>query len=109
MILRAIFIVILLSMSICSYGRYTFYGNDIQLDHSISKVTKQDSLKVVYTENRLVIENLQKDNVLEIYNIMGVKVFTRRLKSGTNEYQISLPKGYYIIKIGEFTKKIAIK
>jgi hypothetical protein len=85
------------------------YGSEKQLDLNISQSITQDSLKVVITENRLIIENLTKDNILEIYNIMGAKVYTRRLKSGTNEYHISLPKGYYIIKIGKFTKKIAIK
>jgi hypothetical protein len=40
---------------------------------------------------------------------MGVKVYNRRVKAGTNQYILSLPKGYYIIKIGKLTRKIAIK
>lgn len=69
----------------------------------------QDKTKIKLTGNRLIIEDLPEDGVLEIYNIMGVKVFNRRVKAGTNQYILSLPKGYYIIKIGKFTRKIAIK
>ncbi len=109
MIFRTILTLVILFMSFCSYGNDIMYGSEKQLDLNISQSITQDSLKVVITENRLIIENLTKDNILEIYNIMGAKVYTRRIKSGTNEYNISLPKGYYIIKIGKFTKKIAIK
>ena len=108
MIFRTIFTLVILLMSINTYGNYYVYGSEIQSRQNSQSIS-QDSLKVVITENRLIVENLPKDNILEIYNIMGVKVFTRRLKSGTNEYHISLPRGYYIIKIGKFTKKIAIK
>lgn len=65
--------------------------------------------KIKVSENRLIIENLPKDGVLEIFSIVGVKVYTRKVKAGTNEYQIDLPKGYYIVRIGEFVKKILLK
>ena len=108
MIHRTILTLSILLMSLISYGNDYVYSSEKQLDH-IPSTMLQDSLKVVFTESRLIIENLPTDNILEIYNIMGAKVYTRRLKSGTNEYHIALPKGYYIIKIGKFTKKIAIK
>jgi hypothetical protein len=69
----------------------------------------RNKTKIKLTENRLIIENLPKDELLEIYNIMGMKVYNRRVKAGTNQYVLSLPKGYYIIKIGKLTRKIAIK
>lgn len=76
---------------------------------SQNKEQPQDKTKVKLTGNQLIIEDLPEDGVLEIYNIMGVKVFNRRIKSGTNQYALSLSKGYYIIKIGKFTRKIAVK
>ncbi|MBF6597758.1 MAG: T9SS type A sorting domain-containing protein [Fermentimonas sp.] len=108
MILRTILTLVILLTTLGSYGNDDVYNSEKQLDQILQN-NFQDSLKVVFTESRLIIENLPTDNILEIYNIMGAKVYTRRLKSGTNEYNISLPKGYYIIKIGKFTKKIAIK
>jgi len=49
------------------------------------------------------------DGLLEIYNIMGVRVYNRRIKAGTHTFTLNLPKGYYIIKIGKITKKVAIR
>lgn len=69
----------------------------------------QDKTKIKLTGNQLIIEELAKDSILDIYNIMGVKVYNRRVKAGTNQYSLSLPRGYYIIKIDKLTRKIAIK
>lgn len=81
-------------------------------EHPFRLVTEdvnQHKINVKLSENRLIIENLPKDDILEMYNIMGVKVLSRRVKAGTNEYTLSLPKGYYILKIGKITKKIAVR
>lgn len=79
-----------------------------QVNPQRSVMEAAEKIKIKLSENRLTIENLPKDDILEIYNIMGVKVFSRRVKAGTNEYTLSLPKGFYILKIGKITKKIAI-
>lgn len=70
---------------------------------------QRDEIKMKLLENRLTLENVPADGVLEVYNIMGVKVFTRRVRAGINEVTLNVPRGYYIIKIGKFTRKIAIK
>ena len=45
--------------------------------------------------------------VLEIYNITGVKVFTQRIDSPSKSYELSnQPRGWYLVKIGDFTRKI---
>ncbi len=71
---------------------------------------KQESvIEIKVFENRIFVENPQKEMILEIFNIMGVKVYSRRIPPGTGEYPINLPRGYYILKIGKTTKKIAIR
>lgn len=65
--------------------------------------------KITYTENRLIVENLPKDAVLEVFSIVGVKVYSQKIKAGTNEYSLDLPKGYYIIRIGNIVKKISLR
>lgn len=82
--------------------------SQVNPEKSVMERPATDTISIKLSENRLTIENLPKDDILEIYNIMGVKVFTRRVKAGTNEYTLSLSKGFYILKIGKFTKKIAI-
>lgn len=70
---------------------------------------REQETRIKIIENRMIIEHLPKEAILEIYNIMGVKVYSRRLPPGTGEYLLNLPKGYYILKIGKITKKIAIR
>lgn len=65
--------------------------------------------KIWVVENRLVIENLPQDAVLDVYSIVGMKVFSQKVKAGTNEYVLNLPKGYYIVKVGTIVKKIALR
>ena len=67
------------------------------------------SISIEMADNRIKINNLKQDAILEIYNILGVKVYNRRIPPGTNEYPINLPRGYYIIRVGNKTKKIAIR
>ncbi len=69
----------------------------------------QEETKISISEGRLVIENLDADSVLEVYSIVGVKVYSIKVKAGTNEYPLNLPKGYYIIRIGSIAKKIALR
>ena len=83
--------------------------SEVIVDKNNRRIEQQDSLKIKLAKNLLIIENLPEDNTIEIYNIMGIKVYSRRIKSGNNEYPLSLPKGHYIIKIGKTTRKIAIK
>lgn len=100
------FFILLITLLFCAVGlrAYTQESNNRTVTVEVENKTK---IKVI--ENRIIIENLPKDELLEIYNIMGVKVFSRRVKAGTNEYTLSLSRGYYIIKIGEITRKIAIR
>jgi hypothetical protein len=69
----------------------------------------EESLKIHISENRLVVENLPKDTIIEIYSIVGTKVASIRAKAGYGEYYLSLSKGYYIMKVENVVKKIAIK
>jgi len=68
---------------------------------------KKPQIKLV--ENSITIEDLPGNGLLEIFNIMGVRVYSRRMSAGTHTYTLNLPKGYYIIKIGKITKKVAIR
>ncbi len=70
---------------------------------------QEPEINIRVVDNRILVENLPREMILEIYNIMGVKVYSRRIPPGTGEYPVNLPRGYYILKIGKTTKKIAIR
>lgn len=94
------------------FSMFCFELSDIKAQDQSRRVVVEENVsetKIKVSENRLIIENLPKDGVLEIFSIVGIKVYTQKVKAGTNEYQLNLPKGYYIVRIDDLVKKILIK
>lgn len=46
---------------------------------------------------------------LYIYNVAGVRVMSIKVDSSDRSYDLSLPKGCYIVKVGKTVRKIYIK
>lgn len=46
--------------------------------------------------------------VLSIYNVAGVRIMTAKIDSSDKSFEVSLPKGCYIMKIGKTVRKISI-
>ena len=47
--------------------------------------------------------------VMEIYNIAGVKVMSVRVEGQDKRFDLNLPKGCYIVKVGKVVRKVSIK
>lgn len=47
--------------------------------------------------------------VLQIYNVAGVKVLSVKVESEDKRFEINLPKGCYIVKVGKCVRKISVK
>ena len=47
--------------------------------------------------------------VLQIYNVAGVKVLSVKVDSEDKHFEINLPKGCYIVKVGKCVRKISVK
>ncbi len=95
--------VLALSLGLKATDNFAFNSNSFIMEESVDKI------EAIMSGNRLVVKNLKEDSVLEVYSIVGVKVYSREIKAGTNEYPLNLPRGYYIIRIGDTVKKIAIR
>lgn len=46
--------------------------------------------------------------MLYVYNVAGVRVKSIRVEGDDKQYSLNLPKGCYIIKVGDMVRKIAI-
>lgn len=46
--------------------------------------------------------------ILQIYNVAGVRVLSIRIDSADKSYNLNLPKGCYIVKVGKVVRKISI-
>ena len=46
---------------------------------------------------------------LYIYNVAGVRVMSIKVEGADKYYELNLPKGCYIVKVGKVVRKISIK
>lgn len=46
---------------------------------------------------------------LEIYNLTGVRVATLRIDSDDKTFNVNLPKGCYMVKVGKVVRKVSFK
>lgn len=46
---------------------------------------------------------------LQIYNVTGVRIMSFRVEGNDKRYELSLPKGCYIVKVGKVVRKISIR
>lgn len=59
-----------------------------------------------------------KDNILHVagasgemlyvYNLTGVRVMSVRIEGADRQFELNLPKGCYIVKVGKVVRKISI-
>ncbi len=103
------------SLEINKDSSFTLRMNDsLRIDNrrSVDRFSREEvspEIKLKLSGNRLIIENIPTDGIVEVYNIMGTKILQQKVRAGSAEIPLSVPRGYYIIKIDKFSRKIAIK
>ena len=66
-------------------------------------------LEISVHGDRIRVENAPVGSLLEIYSVVGIKVREIEIKQPTAEYTLNIAKGYYIIRIGDTVRKVAIR
>jgi len=74
-----------------------------------SKTEESDGIEISAYENRIVVSNAPIGSILEIYSVVGIKVKEIEMKYPSGEYTVDIAKGYYIVRIGETVRKVAIR
>ena len=69
----------------------------------------RSSLTITVSGTSVRIQNAPFGSVMEVYDILGVKVTSVRVDSSDKTVTLNLPKGYYIFKIGDLVRKVVIK
>jgi hypothetical protein len=93
---------------------FSFAANAQQTNDPAHGIQKQPSssppsIEVIVTDNRIKVVNAPTGSRLEIYSVVGVKVVEIELKQPNGEYVVNIAKGYYIARIGETVRKVAIR
>lgn len=100
-----------LALWIAAMACFPLYAQDDekqrQRNTSVSQGTQP--VEISANENVVRVKNAPEGSVLEIYSVVGIKVKEIEMRQPSGEYYVNLAKGYYIIRIGETVRKIAIR
>ena len=97
---------------LCCIGLLAFQTQAQQTDTKSSVTTQQvdNSIKITYVDTCIKVENAPVKSTLEIYNIVGSKVRVIEITQSSGQYPVSLPKGYYIVRIDNgIVRKIVVR
>ncbi|MDP4202343.1 MAG: hypothetical protein Q8861_06590 [Bacteroidota bacterium] len=64
---------------------------------------------VVVSEKKMTVFNAPYNTSLKVFSLVGVKVAEFKVTLTRQDFYLDLPIGYYIVKVGEQTFKIAIR
>lgn len=70
---------------------------------------EQSQTVISVADTTMHIQNATLGAVAELYNVLGVKVFSVKIESPDQVVSLNLPKGYYILKLENIVRKIIIK
>lgn len=96
---KILLIVIIISLPILSFAQKG--GADFDSD--------RQGIEVVINGEKVSVQSLPQDGVVEVFNVLGSKVTTFVVTGGVCTSRVNLPKGYYILKSDSVTKKIVVK
>ncbi len=109
--MRTLFVIILLG------GFYAGSSLAVSAQRAVTVVpavkqtmaTSRDSIEINTYDNKIVVRNAPINSRLEIYSLVGIRVKEIEMKQSDGEYTVNIAKGYYIVRIGETVRKIAIR
>lgn len=95
---RILFLSALLCISLLAYSQKV----DTAFDDN-------QGVEIVINGDKVIIQNLPHDGVVEVFNVLGAKVTSFVISGGYSTARVNIPKGYYILKSDNVTKKIVVK
>lgn len=106
--MRILFAVILL-ISVYVGNSLTVNAQQAADSTCVATMAKPDSVEISAYDNKIVVKNAPVGSKLEIYSVVGIRVKEFEMKQPDGEYTVNIAKGYYIIRIGETVRKVAIR
>lgn len=104
-----VFNIILLALTLQVGSSISTYASKLERTAYTRNQNDLKPIEISVSENRIHVENAPIGSILEIYSVVGIKVAEIELKQSSGDYTVNIAKGYYIIRIGETVRKIAIR
>ena len=74
------------------------------------EIIEQEFQNVTISVNQSVVRvSGANGQVMHVYNVAGVRLMPIRIEGNDKSFELNLPKGCYIVKIGKTVRKISIK
>lgn len=70
---------------------------------------EMQTVELIINGDKYQLTDVSPNGRVDVYSIIGSKVTSFEIKLGVSDTSIVLPKGYYILKIDDTTRKIAVK
>lgn len=98
-------------LALISFACYPTYAQTHKSASEVYAIKQGDpsSIEINAYENRIKVTNAPVGSILEIYSVVGIKVKEIEIKQSTAEYPVDIAKGYYIVRIGNTVRKVAIR
>lgn len=82
----------------------------VSLANVAIEIIEQEFQNVTISVNQSVVRvSGANGQVMHVYNVAGVRLMTIRIDGSDKSFELNLPKGCYIVKIGKTVRKISIK
>lgn len=98
-------IVLFIALSALPYTSMTAQDNK-KVEAALDE---QPTIALTVSADTIRVQNAMPGSVMEIYNILGVKINSFVIDETDKTITLSLPKGYYIFKIGNIVRKMVVK
>ena len=66
-------------------------------------------MEITMVGNRIFVENAPVGKRIEVFSVVGLKVADIEIKTPSGDHLLNVPKGYYILRIGDIVRKVAIR
>lgn len=106
--MKVLSIILLIVASMASHSVYAQAEKSNATVYAVKQNNPED-VEITAFENRIKVSNAPIGSKLEIYSVVGIKVKEIEMKQPSGEYVVNIAKGYYIIRIGDTVRKVAIR
>lgn len=100
---------IVLGLALWAGNPFVTYAQQTNTTVPATKQKEADPIEITSYENRIVVKNAPIGSKLEIYSVVGIRVKEINMKEPSGEYTVDIAKGYYIVRLGETVRKVAIR
>lgn len=107
--MKAIYILLIMLAASAGFSVSAQAGKSEAEPYTLIHPDEVNPIEITAYENRIKVENAPVGSRLEIYSVVGIKVKEIEIKQPTGEYLVDIAKGYYIIRIGDTVRKVAIR